>query len=522
MDPPVAPELLEAVLPEDAPAGHEAWQNCKHDRKNTSQALCYFKFGSQRFQATLACCLTEEAMLRVTRACYVQFARGEPKERVLEFRNEIYAKIKGLKRGRAGDAPAGPPEKRRRTAAANGSAAAPPAAGAEEGADVPAPGAAPARSPPAGSPLGEAPRSVLGPVGCDAALAATAASEDAPPGHEAWSRIHYERSRGLVRLHLRILRRPGLERYTTTVKACGGSEEEAMRIARLCWVKFAEGASKEEVSVYRQGLYDAVAPRVAGAPAGEPPARKVARRGAAMSEAAALEAAKLELKTQGRLEGALLVEGRSSEKKNASINGLYARRPADYDGYGAYEKVGADAAIRPRFLYFWREKSRWKIDCKIPSRRSGFAYLKAAGVASPTQAGPDCQWHVCDDKGEGYGKDPCVRCLEVVPAPGATSPAPERVGHHATQARSLPSQDSSASADSSSDDVGNRTSSDEESSSASGAEPPAQPGADAQAPRSHAGRTAPIRACAKMLVRSGLRCACHFRMAQDCPGCPRP
>ncbi|CAK0838503.1 unnamed protein product [Prorocentrum cordatum] len=202
----------------------------------------------------------------------------------------------------------------------------------------------------------------------------------------------------------------------------------------------------------------------------------------------------------------------SSEKKNASINGLYARRAADHDGHGAYEKVGADAAVRPRFLYFWREKSRWKIDNKIPSEKSGFAYLKVAGVASPANAGPDCQWHVCDDKGEGYSKDPGVRCLEVAPRPGAS----------AGEARPAPpaSQDVSSSDDSSSDDGGDQTSGDDESSSASGSEQPAQKGATALAAGRQPGGAVRRRACAKMLVRSGLRCVCHFRPVRDCPGRP--
>ncbi|CAK0822705.1 unnamed protein product, partial [Prorocentrum cordatum] len=116
MDVPVAPDLLEAVLPEDAPAGHEAWQKIKYNLTHSSP-YCFFKFESQRFQTTLAACLTKEAMLRVARACYVKFSDGEPRERVLEFRDQIYAGIKELRPGRGGDAPAGPPKKRRRAAA---------------------------------------------------------------------------------------------------------------------------------------------------------------------------------------------------------------------------------------------------------------------------------------------------------------------------------------------------------------------------------------------------------------------
>jgi len=223
-----------------------------------------------------------------------------------------------------------------------------------------------------------------------------------------------------------------------------------------------------------------------------------------------LEAAKRDLKAQGRLEGSLLVEGRSSEKKNASINGLYARRAADHDGHGAYEKVGADAAVRPRFLYFWREKSRWKIDNKIPSEKSGFAYLKVDGVATPAEAGPDCKWHVCDEKGEGYNKDPRVRCVEVAPGPGSGAPAAGSVAPSAQPDNSASDDDTSSDED--------RTSGDEESSSESGSGARAAPGAAAWTAPGRAAGVVPRRACAKMLVRSGLRCVCHFSVLRDCPG----
>ncbi|CAK0838505.1 unnamed protein product [Prorocentrum cordatum] len=88
-------EALEAVLPEDAPAGHEAWQKVKFTSTH-SWPHSRFYFGTQRFQATLGNCLTEQATQRVARACYVRFSDGDPQEKVAEFRNQIYAKIKGI------------------------------------------------------------------------------------------------------------------------------------------------------------------------------------------------------------------------------------------------------------------------------------------------------------------------------------------------------------------------------------------------------------------------------------------
>ncbi|CAK0809660.1 unnamed protein product [Prorocentrum cordatum] len=225
MDAPIAPnlsELLEAVLPEDAPSGHEAWQKVKHDRQHTSQALCFFKFGPQRFhfQATLAACLTEEALLRVTRACYVKFSEGEPKERVKEFRDQIYARIRGIKTGcgLGGAAASLPPYKRPRTGTASGLPAA-------EGAGAAASDAAP----PAGLPPGEASRPAPGPGGAGGPPAGAAApEEDAPAGHEAWGRCHHEPSRGRVRLYLRSLRLPGGEEP-------GGRAPKFARVPRASW-----------------------------------------------------------------------------------------------------------------------------------------------------------------------------------------------------------------------------------------------------------------------------------------------
>ncbi|CAK0822706.1 unnamed protein product, partial [Prorocentrum cordatum] len=201
-----------------------------------------------------------------------------------------------------------------------------------------------------------------------------AETEDAPAGHAAWGKVLYEPSRATVRLYLKSLGLPGgVERYTTTAKACGGSAEEALRVARLCWVRFSEGATREEVNAYRQRLYDAIASRGAGAPAGEPPARR---------------------------------------------------------------------------------------------------------------------------------------------------PAPRKAGHRAAAGRAGSPQGkagaaSSSSSSTSSDDAGEHTSGDEASSSAaSGAAAPlAGPGAAAApAAGARAARAAPQRACAKMLVRSGLRCVCHFAL----------
>ncbi|CAK0852945.1 unnamed protein product [Prorocentrum cordatum] len=439
---PEALEALEAVLPEDAPAGHAAWERVVLDSAGKRSK---FRVGPHSFQATLGCCLTEAATLRVARALFVKASSGESKERVGEFRDEVYARIRGIRGARGGDGPAAPPVGIVGAAGAGGGA----------GAGVGPLGAAPSGSPPgrspqarpdgqqgapvrgpSDSPPGDVP--VARPAGSPLVRGASAAppaatGEDAPEGHEAWGKTWYERRKGVVCLSLGAL---GVRRadgspvwFQTTVSACGGSVEEAQRVARLCYLRFAEGAGPEEVKAYRKALYGALRGAAAGpaAPAGEAAARRGKRRAARAlgAEGGAAEQkrrfqdgalkekrARLDegapgatrsgwLRTQGCPEGSLLVEGRSPGKKNASINGVYARRAEGFGGHWAYEKVGS--ATAPRFLYYWAEKSRWKIDSRLPSDKGGFAYLKVAGVRSPALVGPGHQWHVCDGSNQAGG-----------------------------------------------------------------------------------------------------------------------
>ncbi|CAK0795463.1 unnamed protein product, partial [Prorocentrum cordatum] len=97
MEAAVTPQILEAlgaVLPEDAPAEHDAWHKVTFSSKHP--ARCAIKLRGVQCQTTLAACLTEEATLRVARACYVKLSAGESKEQVIKFRDEIYASIKGI------------------------------------------------------------------------------------------------------------------------------------------------------------------------------------------------------------------------------------------------------------------------------------------------------------------------------------------------------------------------------------------------------------------------------------------
>mmetsp|Transcript_54326 Transcript_54326/g.129458 ORF Transcript_54326/g.129458 Transcript_54326/m.129458 type:complete len:260 (+) Transcript_54326:111-890(+) len=76
------------------------------------------------------------------------------------------------------------------------------------------------------------------------------AQDDAPPGHPAHSQVRFcPHSQG----HLYEFKYKGQHVQVTVGKACN-SPEDAARIARLCYMKFEEGISKEEVIKYRNGL----------------------------------------------------------------------------------------------------------------------------------------------------------------------------------------------------------------------------------------------------------------------------
>merc|ERR1712129_454861 len=92
-------------------------------------------------------------------------------------------------------------------------------------------------------------------------------------------------------------------------------------------------------------------------------------------------------------------------------NGVYTIIPEGFGGIKAYEKFGD----LKRFLYFWAGKSRWKISDSLGDEAKGFAFLQVndAGARPPMNDGTEEQWQVFDGKGEGYGKDPAMKCTLV-------------------------------------------------------------------------------------------------------------
>jgi len=78
---------------------------------------------------------------------------------------------------------------------------------------------------------------------------------DAPKGHVAYSRVRANKACGTV-IAFKFDTPQGKVNFQTTVKACGGSVTEALRICRLCYLKFEEGCKKEDVLRFRNQLYE--------------------------------------------------------------------------------------------------------------------------------------------------------------------------------------------------------------------------------------------------------------------------
>merc|ERR1712217_562629 len=82
--------------------------------------------------------------------------------------------------------------------------------------------------------------------------------EDAPEGHSAWQKVRSAiSSYGNPYVIVECRQPDGTKlRSQITSNACGGSEIHARRIARLLYVKMADGASKEEVEKYKCSLVE--------------------------------------------------------------------------------------------------------------------------------------------------------------------------------------------------------------------------------------------------------------------------
>lgn len=363
--------------------------------------------------------------------------------------------------------------------------------------------------------------------------------EDAPPGHPAWEKVKSRISAnghggnyGLCRFE--FFRADGTkEAFQTTVRACGDSAADCQRVARLCYVKFEEGWSMEQVKEYRGRLYEEVCKKTGTYVEKESQPSKKRRSGRRKrkgeveagaahdvkrrKKASALEEQVEALRAANKLTGAVRIEGRDLGAKNASINGIYAVVDGSFDGLSAYEKAGGG---QPRFLFYSKRKGRWKINDQLDDAKNGFAFAKVRdGGTAPSDHSPALRWQVFDGKEGGYKEDAAVQCSAVVVEAKEAEATDEAKEAEAAEEASA-EDDSSGSSSSSSSGSDNE---DEGGSDGPVSERQAASGDGAGAglvrdsmqavPRKPRGRV-----CAKMLVRAGLRCSCHFSFVGQCPG----
>ncbi|CAK0882329.1 unnamed protein product, partial [Prorocentrum cordatum] len=83
------------ALPQDAPDGHEAWEQVRFQRASGASVFRYRRGDDDiRFQVTKKKAGGSEfAAQRLARACYVRFGEGLSKAAVLGWRDEVYARI---------------------------------------------------------------------------------------------------------------------------------------------------------------------------------------------------------------------------------------------------------------------------------------------------------------------------------------------------------------------------------------------------------------------------------------------
>lgn len=348
-------------------------------------------------------------------------------------------------------------------------------------------------------------------------------------------------------------------RCTANVAKCG-SDEEAQRISRLCYAKMQGGATEKEMEAYRKILYNQ-----SGAPAAKKPKKdakdkkdpkedkkakkkKDKQKDKGAGEGGSIAAQIEQLKTSGRLVGAITIEGRDAGARNATINGAYAALKGGFEGKLAYKK-----ADNERVLFYSSRKGRWKIHSSLDDAQGGFAYAKGPGDAAP---GPSLRWSVYDGKEKGYTEDSGVKCKPIEGKPGEAeeskpveNKSAEGAEQQAADSTAEPSNQGGAESSASDSDSADSDDEKEKSSAASGSssgsssdesadeapgpspgdaspKPPVTPSstaANAAALRNAAIKLAldmqgkRTRVCAKMLVRAKIRCTCHFAYEKDCP-----
>merc|ERR1719329_1091373 len=204
-----ADQLLAGLAP-DASPGHEAHTKVRlmHASSNPVAAFTFKAPDGEKipFQTTAKAAGSLDLCLHIARACYLEFERGRDKSDVIVFRNEQY-EISNTNlalveiQSKASKKSAGTSAQKPLAVASESFA---PAAADGQKRDFPND------------------RSVL---------------EDVPYDSPAWQKVKFRENVNVYRFDYLM---PDGEKigFQTAVLSCGGSQEHAGRIARLCYVKF--------------------------------------------------------------------------------------------------------------------------------------------------------------------------------------------------------------------------------------------------------------------------------------------
>lgn len=535
-------EALEAALPEDAPPGHEAHTQVKYENNRWPTAYFHMNEKKQRFQATLGMTGSMENAMRVCRACFVKFRNGTSVDELKQIRQEYYERLKffrGGEKGEKGDK-AGP-DSAKRLRKSNSEASNFSAFVAKDGAASPSSTQA---QTPKGSKRKEPDAKESAEGEARAPKEPEEASKDvkaAPPAAldedhimsllpqdlspvAAEHKVKFNSDTRLYQGFVWFEYKGGgsRERFQTTLLRSGGSRRAAEHIARLCIAKFEAGASRDEVAQFRAEMY-ALCPEapeapksgnVAPAAAEKQKEKRPEKKQKGSADAKANKPGKAavsgdveeKLRAEGRLKGALRIEGRDEKRKNASINGVYALMKGGFEGKPAYEKVDGGVA---RVLFYSARKSRWKIHESLNDSAGGFAFAKSKdGKARP---GPSLSWQVFEGKDSGYNEDSSVRCSLLTQDAGGKKAKRKGSDSGSDSDNSNAEKEGSTASNS----AGFQSSG--SSSSESGDESDAAKSKSKPAP-TPAGTLKPLpprakpkhKVCAKMLCRSGLRSVTSF------------
>jgi len=357
--------------------------------------------------------------------------------------------------------------------------------------------------------------------------------EDAPAASLAHQRVKLNAEK---RYYTFKLRRDGVRsEIFVTLGSTGDDHDASAKICRLCYVKMESGASKDEVIAYRNELL------------------KHMWSGQTKQAPQKMDSQMVigQLEKEGKLAGAVQINGRDPDKKNSSVNGIYSLLTQGVDGAPAYEHVAGGS--KKWFLYYSSEKKRWKISNTLGGS-ANVAYIQNDGDIGvpPSDLQRKNRWRIFVSKKQGYEKDKAVVCTKYGDAPEVekkqtkkqeeTEEASDEKGtddesSNEEEDGGTAAQVASETADSSSGSSASSSRGDESSASEQLPVPRAsvktKPSKKSlvmvtvyQTPDAGPKRSAEQlsgaslekrgRVCAKMMVRTGWRCPCHFSLWKDC------